>query len=95
MTVQPIAALTPAIEFQTVAPEGTGAKFAATLGALLDRVNGQLASADASAAAVALGRGSIADAAVARAKADVLLEIAAVAASRLSGAISSLLQTQV
>ena len=52
-------------------------------------------AADALAATVASGKASIAEAAIARAKADVMLEVAAVAASRVSGSITTLLQTQV
>jgi hypothetical protein len=74
-------------------PEGrTGAQ---SFAAALDAVAGALDAADAQAGAVALGRGSVAEASIARAKADVLLEIAAVTASRVSAAVTTLLQTQV
>lgn len=69
--------------------------FGAALGGALDALAGSLMQADRSAAALALERGSIADAAIARAKADVALEVAAVAASRISGALNTLMQTQV
>jgi len=68
--------------------------FADILGATADALTSALSRADAMASEVATGKGSIADAAIARAKADVMLEVAAVAASRVRGAISVLLQTQ-
>lgn len=69
--------------------------FAAALSGALDRVAFALDRADGLAAGVSAGRASIADASIARAKADVLLEIAAVAASRVSAAVTTLLQTTV
>jgi len=69
--------------------------FADALGSAADAMTSALTRADALASAVAAGRASIADAAIARAKADVMLEVAAIAASRISGAMSTLLQTQV
>lgn len=76
------------------AGQRVGADFGAALGGALDALSGSLMRADHSAAALALDRGSIADAAIARAKADVALEVAAVAASRISGALTTLMQTQ-
>jgi flagellar hook-basal body complex protein FliE len=69
--------------------------FADALGSAADAMTAALNRADTLAAAVASGKAGIADAAIARAKADVMLEVAAIAASRVSGAISTLLQTQV
>ena len=71
-----------------------GASFAATLAAMTDGVAGAVGAADRSAAMLAAGNGDVAAAAIARAKADVALEIASVAASRVSSAITALLQTQ-
>lgn len=69
--------------------------FTTALGDALDGLAASLSQADGLAAAFAVGKGNIAAAAIARAKADVALEIAAVAASRVTGAISVLMQTQV
>lgn len=69
--------------------------FADALGSAANAMTAALNRADALASAVAAGKAEIADAAIARAKADVMLEVAAIAASRVSGAISTLLQTQV
>ncbi|MDQ6779659.1 MAG: flagellar hook-basal body complex protein FliE [Candidatus Eremiobacteraeota bacterium] len=77
------------------AGQNNGAGFGVALGGALDALSGSLSRADRSAAALAFDRGSIADAAIARAKADVALEVAAVAASRISGALNTLMQTQV
>ncbi len=66
-----------------------------TFAAVVDRVSASLDTADAMAAGLALGKSTIADAAIARAKADVALEVAAVAAGRITGAINTLLQTQI
>ena len=77
----------------TIAPPPSG--FGAILAAALDGASSAIAGADARAAAVAAGAGSIADASIARAKADAALEIASVTASRVSGALNALLQTQV
>lgn len=79
---------------QNVARPGSNA-FGAMLGGALENLTRALDQADGLASAVALGKGSIADAAIARAKADVALEVAAVAAARVTGAISVLMQTQV
>jgi|GEM_PF-5079784 len=71
------------------------ASFLQTLGAMIDGVSNSVATADGLAAGLAAQKASVADAAIARAKADTLLEIAAVAASRVTASITSLLQTQV
>jgi flagellar hook-basal body complex protein FliE len=71
-----------------------GARFAATLAAIVDGAAGAIGAADNAAAALASGKGDVATAAIARAKADVALEIASVAASRVSAAIAALMQTQ-
>ena len=93
MKIAALEALPPAVFIETehAAPAGAGQSFAA----LLDGASAALRRADESAALVAIGRGSIADAAVSRAKADVALEVAAIAASRVSAAVTTLLQTQV
>src|ERR1700736_6373155 len=84
------AGLRPAVLIERDAPASTN-----SFAALLDGLSSVLRRADESAARLAIGGGSVAEASIARAKADVLLEVAAVAASRVSGAISTLLQTQV
>ena len=71
-----------------------GSRFAAALSAMTDGVAGAVGAADHSAAMLAAGNGDVAAAAIARAKADVALEIASVAASRVSAAMTALLQTQ-
>jgi flagellar hook-basal body complex protein FliE len=76
-------------------PRTAGPAFADALAAALDGASQAVEGADARAGALAAGTGSIVDASIARAKADVVLEIAAVAASRISGAVNALLQTQV
>jgi flagellar hook-basal body complex protein FliE len=68
--------------------------FAQTLAAAVDGAAGAADRADMLAGAVALGSGSVVEASVARAKADVLLEIVSVAAARVGNALNSLLQTQ-
>lgn len=92
MQIDPIPALGAMPEAAPHQPHGPS--FADLMGATADALTGALSRADALASDVASGKGSIADAAIARAKADVMLEVAAVAASRVSGAISALLQTQ-
>jgi flagellar hook-basal body complex protein FliE len=72
-----------------------GPSFADALGRALDNLSGALSQADALAAGVAVNRAGVAQAAIARAKADTILEIAAIAAARVSGVITQLLQTQV
>ena len=69
--------------------------FGDALGSAIDGLSHALARADTLAATVASGKAGIAEASIARAKADVMLEVAAIAAARVSGAISQLLQTQV
>ncbi len=69
--------------------------FADALGRALDSLSGALSQADTLAAGVAVNRAEVAQAAIARAKADTILEIAAIAAARVSGVITQLLQTQV
>jgi flagellar hook-basal body complex protein FliE len=69
--------------------------FGDALGSAVDGLSHALARADALAASVASGKAAIAEASIARAKADVMLEVAAITAARVSGAISQLLQTQV
>ena len=69
--------------------------FGAVLAAAIDGTAAALDRADARAGAMAVGSGGIMEASVARAKADVALEIASVAASRVSGALNGLMQTQV
>ena len=69
--------------------------FEVAMGSAADALADALSHADGLAEKVASGKASIAEAAIARAKADVMLEIAAVAASRVSGTITALLQTQV
>ena len=61
------------------------------LGSTADALHG----ADVAAAVLAGGGGDVAGVSIARAKADVALEVVSVAASRVSGAVNSLLQTQV
>jgi len=69
--------------------------FSDVLADALDGTAGAVAHADELASAVALGSGDVVATSVARAKADVLLEVVSVAASRLGSAINALLQTQV
>lgn len=68
--------------------------FADVLGNAIDAVSGSLEKADALSIAAASKPGDIADAAVARARADVMLDVAAVTAAKISGAVGQLLQTQ-
>lgn len=68
--------------------------FSEVLGSAIDAVSGSLERADALSVSAATTPADIAGAAVARARADVTLEIAAVTAAKVSGAISQLLQTQ-
>jgi flagellar hook-basal body complex protein FliE len=72
-----------------------GRSFGDALASALDGAKNALEGADASAALVAAGKGDVVTASVARAKADVVLEIVSTTAARISGAINSLLQTQV
>ncbi|HET9343302.1 MAG TPA: flagellar hook-basal body complex protein FliE [Candidatus Eremiobacteraceae bacterium] len=68
-----------------------GDALASALGGAADALHG----ADVEAAVLAGGGGDVAGASIARAKADVALEVISVAASRVSSAVNSLLQTQV
>jgi flagellar hook-basal body complex protein FliE len=68
--------------------------FSDALGTAIDSLSNALDGADALAVAVAQRKTDIADAAVARAKADVMLEVAAIGSAKISGAITQLLQTQ-
>jgi hypothetical protein len=91
--IAPLAPMRPAVLIETdQRPQFDRAQ---SFAALLDGAVGALRQADTAAQAVALGHGNIAEAAVARAKADVALEVAAITASRVSGAVNALLQTQV
>jgi flagellar hook-basal body complex protein FliE len=94
MNVAQIAALEPLDRSIRSSEPTNRPTFAQTLAAALDGAAGAADHADMLAGAVALGSGSIAEAAVARAKADVLLEIVSVAAARVGNALNSLLQTQ-
>ncbi|HXW50705.1 MAG TPA: hypothetical protein VEJ41_01840 [Candidatus Acidoferrales bacterium] len=99
MILQPLGAIE-ALRPQTTAlsdamlvrPEA--ASFADALAGALDGLTGSLAKADALSVSAATKTTDIAEAAVARARADVMLEVAAVAAARVSGALTQLLQTQ-
>ena len=68
--------------------------FSEVLGNAIDAVSGSLDRADALSVAAASKPADIADAAVARARADIMLEVAAVTAAKVSGALGQLLQTQ-
>jgi flagellar hook-basal body complex protein FliE len=81
-------------EAEDASDAGAGASFAAMLASMTNSAAGAVVAADRSAAMLASGGGDVAAAAIARAKADVALEIASVSASRVSSAITSLLQTQ-
>lgn len=74
---------------------GDRVTFGEALESAIDGLSNALSKADALASAVASGKTGIAEASIARAKADVMLEVAAIAAARVSGAITQLLQTQV
>jgi len=93
VTIEPIHELRPAVLVEADQPARANPSEA--FAALLDSAKHSLARADAAAASLAAGTGSVAEAAVARAKADVELEVASIAASRASNAIATLLQTQV
>ncbi|MDQ2816790.1 MAG: flagellar hook-basal body complex protein FliE [Candidatus Eremiobacteraeota bacterium] len=89
-----VPALAPAITLEPLAGPAAHS-FSQMLSGLVEGTAAVLSRADDSAGSLAAGTGSIADASLARAKADVVLEVVAVAASRLSGALSTLMQTQV
>jgi flagellar hook-basal body complex protein FliE len=72
-------------------PSSFGDALAHALEGTADALHG----ADDQAALLAAGGGDVTAASIARAKADVALEVVSVAASRVSGAVNSLLQTQV
>lgn len=93
MQIEPISALGGAQN--AVLRRFDGGSFGDALGSAIDGLAGALTKADALAASVAAGKANIAEAAIARAKADVMLEVAAIAAARVSGAITTLMQTQV
>jgi flagellar hook-basal body complex protein FliE len=93
MQIEPITALPE--QFASTLPAAPSTSFETALGSATAALSDAIAHADALAASVASGTTSVADASIARAKADVMLEIAAVAASRVSTSISTLLQTQV
>lgn len=92
--IEPIAPLRPAVLIEG-ASEAASIAPGRTFAMLLDGANVALQRADVAAASLAAGTGSVAEAAVARAKADVELEVTAIAASRVSNAVATLLQTQV
>jgi len=93
MQIEPLLALGEQVTSTTLPANPTS--FQNALGSAAEALNGALSHADTLAAGVASGTVSVADASIARAKADVMLEIAAVAASRVSTSIGTLLQTQV
>lgn len=104
MQIEPIASISAgAVELirprpvlqQAVLRTSEGGSFGEALGSAVDSLAGALSKADALAASLASGKTNIAEASIARAKADVMLEVAAIAAARISGAITQLLQTQV
>ncbi|HYK53730.1 MAG TPA: flagellar hook-basal body complex protein FliE [Candidatus Eremiobacteraceae bacterium] len=78
-----------------VAPSLKASSFGEALAQALEGTSDALRGADAQAALIAAGGDDVAGASIARAKADVALEVISVAASRVSGAVNSLLQTQV
>lgn len=90
----PSVPLSAAPEYGFAGNAGAGATFASMLTSMTDTAAGAVGAADQSAAMLAGGHGDVAATAIARAKADIALEIASVAASRVSSAITSLLQTQ-
>jgi flagellar hook-basal body complex protein FliE len=94
MNVARIAALEPLDRSLGPSEQSNRLTFAQTLAAALDGAAGAADHADMLAGAVALGSGNVVEASVARAKADVLLEIVSVAAARVGNALNSLLQTQ-
>lgn len=76
-------------------PAGAARSFGAVLAAALNGADAGIRRADDAAALVAAGGDDIVGASIARAKADVALEVVSVTAARVSGAINTLLQTQV
>lgn len=77
------------------APASSSSAFAAALGALVDGAGDAVARADGLAGALAVGKASVADAAIARAKADTMLDVLAAFASRVNSAVTTITQTQV
>ena len=81
---------------RAAAPAGVdNAGFADALAGALDAASGALQRADAAEKVFARGRGGVAEMVVERAQADVLLSIAASAASRATQSLSTLLNMQV
>lgn len=76
-------------------PSLKASSFGDALARALEGTSDALHGADEQAVQLAAGSGDVAGASIARAKADVALEVVSVAASRISGAVNSLLQTQV
>jgi len=76
-------------------PSSATGTFGASLAAALEQAANSVRGADSQAQALAAGQGDVVTTSIARAKADVALEIAAVAASRVSNAVSTLMQTQI
>jgi flagellar hook-basal body complex protein FliE len=68
--------------------------FGDALASAVDSLSNALVDADDLAVSAVAKKADIADAAIARAKADVMLEVAAIASAKVSGAIAQLLQTQ-
>ena len=69
--------------------------FGDAMAAALDSAAAATSLADREAAGVSTGGADVMGASLTRAKADVLLDVVAVAASRISSAINTLMQTQV
>lgn len=98
MNTSPVGAPMPALDValeDADRPATSSTSFGSVLATMVDGAKQALDGADAMAAAVAHGGGDVVAASVARAKADVMLQVVAVTASRASGALNSLLQTQV
>jgi flagellar hook-basal body complex protein FliE len=93
-----IIAQAPALQASPAAggrPAASETSFGSLLASMVDDATEALDRADGMAGAVAQGGGDVVAASVARAKADVILQAVAVTAARASGALNSLLQTQV
>jgi flagellar hook-basal body complex protein FliE len=95
MNIDGIAPAPATSDLAVVAPRPAGGTFGAALADAIDGAAGAIDRADGLAGAVAIGGGDVVQASIARAKADVMLEVVAATASRVSGALNSLLQTQV
>ena len=76
-------------------PSPNASSFGDALARALDGTSDALRGADEQAALLTAGGSDVAAVSIARAKADVALEVVSVAASRVNGAINSLMQTQV